>query len=81
MIEVPLADGDWIDGYTLALAEWGAKFMERGFMLEESEDSHPVAWQRIIDPVSGSEGDASLTMRVESWKKTNGRIIPEVKTR
>jgi len=29
--EAPLIDGDWIDRYTVELAEWGARIREKGF--------------------------------------------------
>jgi len=58
--EAPLVDGDWIDRYTAELAEWGARLVEKGFLLEDSDDGHPMAWQRIINPEDGSEADAAL---------------------
>jgi len=51
--EAPLVDGEWIDRYTVELAEWGARIMEKGFLLEEPEDQHAMAWQRIVDSDSG----------------------------
>jgi len=70
--EAPLVDGDWIDRYTLDLAEWGARLVEKGFLLEEPEDQHPFAWQRIIDPEDGSEADDSVTMKL--WRQTRKHI-------
>ncbi len=59
--EAPLLDGDWIDRYVVELSEWGARLLEKGFVLEESGDNHPIAWQRIIGQDDGSEADAAVT--------------------
>ena len=53
--EAPLVNGDWIDRYTVELAEWGARMGEKGFLLEESQDNHPMAWHRIVDSEEKSE--------------------------
>ena len=47
--QAPLVDGDWIDRYTVELGEWGARLIEMDFLLEESDDNHPMAWQPIMD--------------------------------
>ncbi len=47
--------------YIVDLAEWGARIREKGFLLEESDDNHPMAWHRIIDPETGSEADPAQT--------------------
>ena len=70
--EAPLVDGDWIDRYTVELAEWGARLVEKGFLLEEPEDSHPLAWYRIIDPADGSEVDAAVTVNL--WQRTRKHL-------
>ena len=49
---------------TVELAEWGARLVQKAFLLEESEDNHPMAWQRIINQKHGSEADATVTMRL-----------------
>ena len=61
--EAPLVDGDWIDQYIVELAEWGARLVEKGYLLEEPEDNHPMAWQRIIDQKDGSQTDSAITMK------------------
>lgn len=66
--EAPLVDGDWVDRYIVELAEWGAGILEQCLLLEDSDDHHPMAWHRIIDPVDGSDADAELTMKL--WHKT-----------
>ena len=33
----------------------------KGLLLEEPEEQHPLAWQRIIDQKDGSEVDAAVT--------------------
>ena len=71
--EAPLVDGDWIDAYVVELAEWGARLVEKGFVLEESEDNHPMAWQRIIDQEDGSEADAAVTKKL--WQQTNKHLL------
>ena len=70
--EAPLVDGDWIDRYTVELTEWGARLVENGFLLEEPEDQHPMAWQRIIDQEDGSEADAAVTQ--ELWQQTKKHL-------
>ena len=70
--EAPLVDGNWIDNYTVELAEWGERLVERGFRLEESDDNHPMAWQRIIDQVDGSEAAVALTMKL--WQQTRKHL-------
>ena len=71
--EAPLVDGDWIDRYTVELAEWGARIMEKGFLLEEPQDNHPLAWHRIIDPADGSEVDVVVTEKL--WQQTKKHVV------
>lgn len=70
--EAPLVDGDWIDRYIVELAEWGARLVEKGFLLAESHDSHPMAWQRIIDQEEGSEADAAVAKKL--WQQTRKHL-------
>ena len=70
--EAPLVDGDWIDSYIVQLVEWGARLVEKGFLLKDSDDGHPMAWQRIIDPGDGSEADVAATMKL--WKQTRKHL-------
>ena len=70
--EAPLVGGDWIDRYTVELAEWGARITRKGFLLEESEDYHPMAWHRIIDPEDGSEVDTAITRKL--WQQTRKHL-------
>ena len=70
--EAPLVDGDWIDGYIVELAEWGARIREREFLLEEPEDNHPMAWHGIIDPKDGSEVDAAVAIKL--WQQTRKHL-------
>lgn len=69
--EAPLVEGDWIDSYIVELAEWGARLVEKGLLLEES-DNHPVAWQRIINPEDGSEADDTVTTKL--WQQTKKHL-------
>ena len=64
--------GRSVDRYIVELAEWGARLVEKSFLLEESEDNHPMAWQRIIDPVDGSEVDTAVTMKL--WQQTRKHL-------
>ena len=68
----PLIDGDWIDQYVVELAEWGSRLVEKGFLLEESDDNHPMTWQRIIDQEDGSEADAVVTKKL--WQQTKKHL-------
>ena len=70
--EAPLVEGDWIDLYIVELAEWGARINEKGFLLEEPDDNHPLAWHRINDPADGTEVDASVTVRL--WQQTRKHL-------
>jgi hypothetical protein len=63
-----LVDGEWIDRYTVALAEWGGRLIRKGFVLEDPEDNHPMAWYRIVDPSDGSDADAAETQKL--WQQT-----------
>ena len=71
--EAPLIEGDWIDSYTVELAEWGARLVEKGFLLEESDDNHPMAWQGIVDREDGSKVDATVTMNL--WRQTKKHML------
>ena len=42
--EAPLVEGQWIDRYVVELAEWGARLVQQGLVVEESDDPHPPAW-------------------------------------
>ena len=70
--EAPLVDGDWIDRYTVELAEWGARIVEKGFLLEEPQDNHPLARHLIIDPADGSEVDMVVTEKL--WQQTRKHL-------
>ena len=68
MREAPLVDGDWIDRYTVELAEWGARIRDKGFRLQGTDDVNPLAWHQIIDPATGAEVDAVVTEKL--WQQT-----------
>jgi len=70
--EAPLIDGDWIDLYTVELAEWGARISEKGFQQDEPEDDHPLAWYRITDPADSSEIDAAVSTKL--WTQTKKHL-------
>ena len=67
-----LVNGEWIDGYIVELAEWGARLVEKGLLLEESGDYHPMAWKRIINQEHGSEACAAVSMKL--WQQTRKRL-------
>ena len=58
--------------YVVQLAEWGARLAEKGYLLEEPQDQHPLAWHRIIDPEGGCEADAAVTGKL--WQQTRKHI-------
>ncbi len=70
--DAPLIDGSWIDRFIVQLAEWGARLAEKGFLLEESGDNHPMAWYRIINQDDGSEADAAATRIL--WQQTGKHL-------
>ena len=70
--EAPLVNGEWIDGYIVELAEWGARLVEKGLLLEESGDYHPMAWKRIINQEHGSEACVAVSMKL--WQQTRKRL-------
>ena len=65
--EASLVDGGWIDSYAVELPE--ARSVEKEFLLEESDDSHPMAWYRIIDEEGGSKVDAAVTTKLRQQTK------------
>lgn len=70
--EATLIDGDWIDRYTVELAEWGVSIKEKGFKVDEPLDNHLLAWYRITDPIDGSEIDAELVTKL--WSQTRKHL-------
>ena len=70
--EVPLVDGDWIDRYIVELAEWGARIGEKVYLIEEAEDSHPLAWGRILDPEDKSEVSTVVTGKL--WQQVRRHL-------
>ena len=47
--DAPLTEGEWIDAYVVALAEWGTRFVQKGYLLGEADDGHPFAWYQVLD--------------------------------
>jgi hypothetical protein len=70
--DAPLVDGEWLDRYVVALAEWGGRLQGKGHQLQEPEDSHLLAWYRIFDPETGSEADAGLQEKM--WRQTEKHL-------
>jgi len=58
------------------LAEWGARLVEKGFLLEESDDNHPMAWQRIIDPEERSEVESAVTIKLSKQTRKHMAGFP-----
>jgi hypothetical protein len=54
------------------LAEWGAWLEAKGYELQEAEDSHPLAWYRVVDPETGVEVDATAFKQV--WAQTEKHL-------
>ena len=46
--------------------------VEKGLLLEESGDYHPMAWKRIINQEHGSEACAAVSMKL--WQQTRKRL-------
>ena len=44
-----LVEGEWLDRHVVMLAEVGAILIDKGYQLQETNDHHPLAWQRFID--------------------------------
>jgi hypothetical protein len=70
--DTPLMDGEWLDRYVAALAEWGARLQGQGYQLEEPDDSHPLAWYRIFDPEAGAEADVMVLKQI--WQQTEKHL-------
>jgi len=68
----PLVEGVWLDRYVVALAEWGARLQAKGYKLQEPEDSHPLAWYRVVDPETGAEADAIVLKKL--WEQTEKHL-------
>ncbi|MCH7620601.1 MAG: hypothetical protein IH870_01740, partial [Chloroflexi bacterium] len=70
--DAPLVEGEWIDRYVMELAEWGARLAQRGLVVEESDDPHPLAWFRITNPKEGTEASDDLTNKL--WQQTEKHL-------
>jgi hypothetical protein len=46
--EVPLIEGVWLDRHIVELAEWGALLQAKDYKLQEAEDHHPLAPDRLV---------------------------------
>ncbi|MDA1219162.1 MAG: hypothetical protein O2909_06955 [Chloroflexi bacterium] len=69
--DAPLVDGEWIDSYAVALAEWGARSTQKAYVLEEPDDGHPFAWYRLLDP-EGAE--VAIEVRQKLWQQTRKHL-------
>jgi hypothetical protein len=65
-------EGEWLDRYVVALAEWGARLQNKGYLLHEPEDSHPLAWYRVADPDTGAEVDSMVLKKL--WQQTKKHL-------
>jgi hypothetical protein len=70
--DAPLEVGEWLDRYVVALAEWGARLEAKGYQLQEPEDSHPMAWYRVVDPATSAEADVTVLRQV--WAQTQKHL-------
>jgi hypothetical protein len=70
--EAPLVEGEWLDQYVVALAEWGARLQNQGYLLQEPVDSHPLAWHSVVDPATWEEAEASI--RDKLWQQTQRHL-------
>jgi hypothetical protein len=51
--DAPLVEGVWLDRYPITLTEWCARLQGKGYLLQEPENSHPLAWYRAVEPDPG----------------------------
>ena len=65
-------DGDWIDRYVMELSEWGARITDKGYLVEETTDLHPFAWDQIIDPENRSVANSEDLGRL--WQQTRKHL-------
>ncbi|MFQ6027185.1 MAG: hypothetical protein ACE5Q6_06815 [Dehalococcoidia bacterium] len=70
--EAPLVDGEWIDRYVVELAEWGARLVQQGLAVEESDDPHALAWFNISDPEAGENAPAEMTLKL--WQQAQRHL-------
>jgi hypothetical protein len=68
----PLVEGEWLDRYVVTLAEWGARLQGKDYQLQEPEDSHPLAWYRVVDPETGAEADVEVLK--QTWQRTEKHL-------
>jgi hypothetical protein len=68
----PLVEGEWLDRYVVTLAEWGARLQGKDYQLQEPEDSHPLAWYRVVDPETRAEADAKVLKKL--WEQTEKHL-------
>jgi hypothetical protein len=77
LMNVPLVEAEWIDGYVVELAELGALLKAKGYKLDTGNDDHLLAWPCFIDEGRvGIHPDelARLQKKVSSnFKKYQGR--------
>jgi hypothetical protein len=67
-----LVEGEWLDRYVVKLAEWGTRLQAKGYQLQEPEDSHPLAWYRVVDPETGAEADVMVLKQI--WQRTEKHL-------
>jgi hypothetical protein len=72
-----LVEGEWLDRYSVELAEAGAMLAGKGYQIQETNDHHPLAWPRFIGE-NGEEIDRkeihALCQRAERHlRKFSGR--------
>ncbi|MFQ6028639.1 MAG: hypothetical protein ACE5Q6_14225 [Dehalococcoidia bacterium] len=70
--ETPLIDGQWIDRYVVELAEWGARLVQQSMVIEEPEDSHALAWYRVLNREQETEADSET--RSKLWQQTRKHL-------
>lgn len=69
--DVHLVEGQWIDAYVVALAEWGARLVHKGYVLGEPEDGHPFAWYRVL----GTDGaETGVEVRKKMWEQAKKHL-------
>ena len=56
----------------MELAEWGARLVQHGLLVEESDDPHALAWFKITDQDSGENASPALTLKL--WQQAQRHL-------
>lgn len=75
LADAPLVAAEWLDRYLVELAEWGAHLKKKGFSLQYSQDSHPLAWDEFVPESKVEDAEADVDqIQTATWKKATEHL-------